>query len=231
MTSWNGNFSALLTLCEGNPLVTGGFPSQRPITRSHGVFFGVFLNKLLTKQTKGMWIKMSLCSFDVAVMTHLTSNGPPRSLLSYGCMIAYMFGVVNFDALTQASEFRIERRQIVFLCWMKNLKLGSHQISSLDFTADWLLHLALGIYIHTHNIIYIYIYTTQIYCLLSSFFHALILNKLCRKRTPMTRNQNKRIYLDIFMKWINPSDVQIRPISLIPPCSCPISQNTPFRNT
>ena len=32
-------FSALLALCEGNPLVTGGFPSQRPVTRSFEVFF------------------------------------------------------------------------------------------------------------------------------------------------------------------------------------------------
>ena len=32
-------FSALLALCEGNPPVTGGFPSQRPVTRSFDVFF------------------------------------------------------------------------------------------------------------------------------------------------------------------------------------------------
>ena len=31
-------FSALLALCEGNPPVTGGFPSERPVTRSY-VFF------------------------------------------------------------------------------------------------------------------------------------------------------------------------------------------------
>ena len=28
--------------------------------------------------------------------------------------------VVNFDALAQASDFRIERRQVVFLCWMQD---------------------------------------------------------------------------------------------------------------
>ena len=33
------SFSALLSLCEGNPPVTGGFPSQRPVTRSFDVFF------------------------------------------------------------------------------------------------------------------------------------------------------------------------------------------------
>ena len=32
----------------------------------------------------------------------------------------YIFVVVNFDALAQASDFRIERRQVVFLCWMQN---------------------------------------------------------------------------------------------------------------
>ena len=36
---------ALVTLCEGNPPVTDGFPSQMPVTRSFDVFFGVCLNK------------------------------------------------------------------------------------------------------------------------------------------------------------------------------------------
>ena len=37
-------FSVLLALCEGNPLVTGEFPSQRPVTRSFDVFFDLCLN-------------------------------------------------------------------------------------------------------------------------------------------------------------------------------------------
>ena len=32
-------FSALLAFCEGNPSVTGEFPSQRPVTRSFDVLF------------------------------------------------------------------------------------------------------------------------------------------------------------------------------------------------
>ena len=32
-------FSVLLALCEGNPLVTSEFPSQRPVTLSFNVFF------------------------------------------------------------------------------------------------------------------------------------------------------------------------------------------------
>ena len=31
-----------------------------------------------------------------------------------------IFVVVNFDALAQASDFRIERRQVVFLCWRQD---------------------------------------------------------------------------------------------------------------
>ena len=32
-------FSVLLALCEGNPTITGGFPSQRPVTRIFDVFW------------------------------------------------------------------------------------------------------------------------------------------------------------------------------------------------
>ena len=42
-------FSALLALCEGNPPVTGGFPSQGPVT---GSFVDLRLNKRLSKQSK-----------------------------------------------------------------------------------------------------------------------------------------------------------------------------------
>ena len=48
-------FFALLALCEGNPPVTGGFPSQRPVTRDFDVFFDVRLNKRLSKQLRRWW--------------------------------------------------------------------------------------------------------------------------------------------------------------------------------
>ena len=40
--------------------------------------------------------------------------------LSHLALAIYMFVVVNFDALAQASDIRIERRQVVFLCWMQD---------------------------------------------------------------------------------------------------------------
>ena len=50
-------FSALRALCDGNPPVTGGFPSQRPVTRSFGVFFDLRLNKLLRRQSRRRWFE------------------------------------------------------------------------------------------------------------------------------------------------------------------------------
>ena len=39
---------------------------------------------------------------------------------SHMALAIYIFVVVNFDALAQASDIRIERRQVVFLCWKKD---------------------------------------------------------------------------------------------------------------
>ena len=44
-------FSASLALCEDNPPVTGGFPSQRSVTRRFDVSFDLRLNKWLSKQS------------------------------------------------------------------------------------------------------------------------------------------------------------------------------------
>ena len=51
------HFSALLALCEGNPLVTDEFPSQRPLTRSFDVFFDLRLNKRLSKHSRRRWFE------------------------------------------------------------------------------------------------------------------------------------------------------------------------------
>ena len=42
--------------------------------------------------------------------------------LSQLALAIYIFVVVNFDALAQASDIRMERRQVVFLCWMQDSK-------------------------------------------------------------------------------------------------------------
>ena len=50
-------FSALLAICAGNSPVTGEFLSQRPVTRSFDVFFGLRLSKCLRKQSWGWWFE------------------------------------------------------------------------------------------------------------------------------------------------------------------------------
>ena len=47
-------------------------------------------------------------------------------------MHAYMYIVVNFNAVVQASNIRIGRRQVVFLCWMRDSVFGT------ESTADWM---------------------------------------------------------------------------------------------
>ena len=48
-------FSALLAICAENSPVPGEFPTQRPVTRSFGVFFDPRPNKRLSKQSWGWW--------------------------------------------------------------------------------------------------------------------------------------------------------------------------------
>ena len=49
-------------LCAGNSLVTGEFPSQRPVTWSFDVFSDLRLNKRLSKQSWGWWFETPSCS-------------------------------------------------------------------------------------------------------------------------------------------------------------------------
>ena len=52
---WN-IFRVTSHLCGESP-VNGEFPSQRPVTRSFGVFFDLRLNKRLSKQSWGLWFE------------------------------------------------------------------------------------------------------------------------------------------------------------------------------
>ena len=55
-------FSTLLAINAGNSPVTGEFPTQRPVTWSFHVFFDLWLNKRLSKQSWGQWFEMPSCS-------------------------------------------------------------------------------------------------------------------------------------------------------------------------
>ena len=57
MTSSNGNIFRVTVPLWGEPSVTGGSPSQRPVTRSFHVFFDFHLNKRLSKQSTRRWFE------------------------------------------------------------------------------------------------------------------------------------------------------------------------------
>ena len=63
--------STLLALCEGNPPVAGGFPSQRTSdVKLWCFFFAVNLNKLLNKHLSCWWFAMPSLLCDVTVMIY-----------------------------------------------------------------------------------------------------------------------------------------------------------------
>ena len=68
-------FSALLALYDCKPMVIGGFPSQRPLTRSFGIFFDLHLNKRLSKQ---WWFETPSRRYDVTVISHGSIILSPR---------------------------------------------------------------------------------------------------------------------------------------------------------
>ena len=78
-------FSALLAICAGNPPVTGGLPSQRPVTRSFDVFF------FLSAPGQNGWannravddMKRHRAHYDVTVMlaTPVRLNGNQATVL------------------------------------------------------------------------------------------------------------------------------------------------------
>ena len=90
MTSSNGNIFRVTGLCEGNPPVTGGFPSQRPETRSFDVFFDLRLNKRLSKRSRCWWFEApsrSLwrhCNVPISPQSHGHHYSPPVS--SHCCL-------------------------------------------------------------------------------------------------------------------------------------------------
>ena len=63
-------FFALLALCAGNSTVTGEFPAQRSVTRSFEVFFGLCLNKWLSKNRGAGDLRRHRVHYDDAVVSN-----------------------------------------------------------------------------------------------------------------------------------------------------------------
>ena len=65
-------FSSLLAICEGNPPVTGGFPSRRPVTWSFDVFLMFASTNGWAKNGDAGDLKRHRAQYDVNVMGDLS---------------------------------------------------------------------------------------------------------------------------------------------------------------
>ena len=71
MTSSNGNMFRVTGLCERNSMVTGEFPSQRPVTRSFEVFFDLRLIKGWANNNRdAVDLSRHRAHYDVTVMIY-----------------------------------------------------------------------------------------------------------------------------------------------------------------
>ena len=86
MTSSNGNISALLALCEGNPSVTGGFPSQMASDAelSYVSLIYAWTNGWGNNRNAGD-LRRHCANYDFTVMTFSFSHG--LSWLSYYLLV------------------------------------------------------------------------------------------------------------------------------------------------
>ena len=68
-------FSALLALCEGNPSVTAGFPSQRPVARSFDLFLDLRMKKTVEQNNPYPGnLRRHRAHFDITVMLKRASR-------------------------------------------------------------------------------------------------------------------------------------------------------------
>ena len=82
ITSTNWNIFRVTGPLWGEPPVTGGFPSKRPVTRIFDVFFDLRLNKRSSKQPRRRWFETPLrllwrrCNVHCATVL---TNFPPNA--------------------------------------------------------------------------------------------------------------------------------------------------------
>ena len=94
MTSSNGNIFRVTGPLWGEPSVTSGFPSQKPVTRTFDAFFDLRMNKRLSKQPRCQWFETPSRSLwrycNMVFHTGMTSQGLPyipRVHLSEGSFV------------------------------------------------------------------------------------------------------------------------------------------------
>ena len=114
-------FSALLVLCDGNPPVTGGFPSQR-VSDFDGTLLFIFdlcLNKRLSKQSTSLWFETpsrSLYCVNKAFYLRLEMKYPKISFAGSSSM-----STNPSDILHRAWQNFRRIRKLQVMLWRRNI--------------------------------------------------------------------------------------------------------------
>ena len=109
-------FSALLDVCDGNPTVTGRFPSQRPVTRNFDVFF-ICARTNGSASNRGTGdLRRHRADYDVTVMWVIG--------FIYGCPILYWIPKLDkWQSIwilvpTVATRWHVTNRVLFLLCFV-----------------------------------------------------------------------------------------------------------------
>ena len=117
-------FSVLLALCAGNSPVTGNFAAQRPVTRSFDVFFDLRLNKRLSKQPWGWWLRRHRGHYDVNVMT-LVYMVPQTNEWQKLTIFLYSKGFAEEQSTSEQFVYRCRLRNIARIKYDKYMLTGT----------------------------------------------------------------------------------------------------------
>ena len=103
------------------PLLNAGFERRVSDTKSPAAWMPASKPTELSRIKLKTWTHQPVPK----VSEHSAHSTPlPVSWLPPLALAIYMFAVVDFDTLAQANVIRIDRRQVVFLCWRST----SHKI-------------------------------------------------------------------------------------------------------
>ena len=140
-------FSALLIFCEGNSPVAGEFPSQRPVTRSFGVFFDVRPNKRLSKPWRRQWFETTSHS----LWRHRNVSG---FSLQYHKLISHLkeskYDIMKFCTDTfECCEYKI----VDYSSWSDTFQyVLNYKCMIISQDKSWNVYILVNVYGSTHDI-------------------------------------------------------------------------------
>ena len=137
MTSSNGTFSALPAPCEGNAPITGGFPSQRPVTRSFDVLFYLRLKNGWANNCHAGDLRRHCAHFDVTVMMKIY-----QVHLGIQFLFEYNFDLLNFWMILCSSKYIFRQN-----CNIKKVLLVYVSVVEMVCNFQWQYHRSFKIFI------------------------------------------------------------------------------------